>query len=597
MKIGIKKKIFIFTSSLFIIVLVILLLIQSFVIGDFFQRRQLNAIENAVNDLVSQTFESDEADREIYRLASEFSLRHNTPFVIIDPEKSFFEQLHSPSNTLLVQTDEGQVFNLVIDGFNPDELNRFDDGKWIEFSGFRMDEQNLRAFFIETEGAALDLENTYRNSDMPIEEFEEMMSEFADRDVISGHGEIIFNNTRNLDTQASQKLIGYHSDQIEAFLMEYGLESFFDSDELRIYDFEDEWASTHNRLIVRPIFFPDGKDYLLIAIISMSNTESIVSIFQEFYWVNFAIAIVICFIATFFYANRFSKPIQDMESIAKDMVNMDFSRQIKIDSKDEIGSLANSLNMLSKALEDKILALENANTKLTDEIEFKTQQEEIRKTFVANVSHELKTPITIMKGILEGIKEGLYDDPTHLQSALDEANRMERLVFDMLEISKYEAKGIELTPSIFCLDESVNRIYRRFKNIATRKGVNLTFHLDEGFVNADQEKLELVLENLISNAIRYCNNYGNITIQTNSKSDSIYFAITNDGPEIQEEAMESIWKPFYRVETSRNRAKGGTGLGLVIVKTILEAHNAGFGVMNTPEGVCFWFEISRVIEL
>ena len=596
MKIGIKKKIFIFTSSLFIVVLFILMLIQSFVIGDFFQSRQQNVIENAVNSLVEQTFQSPEADKEIYRLAAEFSMMHNAPFIIIDPEKSFFEQLHAPSNTLLVKTDEGQVYNLVVDGFNQEELKEFNDGQWIEFSGFVMDEQNLRAFFIETEGMALDLENTFRNSDMPIEDFEQMMSEFADREVISKHGEILFNNARNIDTQGGQKLIGYHSEHIEAFLMEYGLESFFESDELRIYDFEDEWASTRNRLIVRPVFFPGGKDYLLIAIVSMSNTESIVSIIQEFYWVNFAIAIVISFIATFFYAGRFSKPIQDMESIAKDMANMNFKRQIQIQSNDEIGSLANSLNLLSKTLEEKILALENANEKLTDEIEFKTQQEEIRKTFVANVSHELKTPITIMKGILEGIKEGLYDNPDHLESALDESNRMERLVFDMLEISKYEAKGIELNPSIFSLDESVNRIYRRFKNMADRKNVQLTFHLDEGFVNADQEKLEQVLENLISNAIRYCNNNGHITIQTQSKEDSVYFSITNDGPEIPEDTMDSIWEPFYRIETSRNRAKGGTGLGLVIVKTILEAHNAGYGVMNMPEGVCFWFELARVKE-
>ena len=212
------------------------------------------------------------------------------------------------------------------------------------------------------------------------------------------------------------------------------------------------------------------------------------------------------------------------------------------------------------------------------------------------MSHELKTPITIMKGILEGIKDGLYDDSTHLLSALDETNRMERLVFDMLEISKYEAKGIELNQSIFSLDESVNRVYRRFKNMAVQKGLTVDIRQDEGFIDADQEKIEQVLENLISNAIRYCSQNGNMVIHTQSKSDTIYFSIINDGPPIPEDSMASIWKPFYRVETSRNRAKGGTGLGLVIVKTILEAHNARFGASNTSEGVCFWFGISRMTE-
>lgn len=596
MRIGIKNKIFLFTTSLFVVVLLLLLLIQTFVIGDFFERRQQQVIEESVGALVHQTFESPEPEREIYRLAAEYSMIHNTPFVVIDPEKGIFEQLHAPSSTLLVQTDDGQFFSLVVEEFDHEALSRFEDGQWIEFSGFKMDEQNLRAFFIETEGLHLDLETSYRESDRPLEDFERIMSEFADREVINNRGEIIFNNARNMETQESQKLIGYHGDQIANFLLEHGIEAFFDNDELRIFDFEDPWSSTRNRIVARPVFFQEGRDFLLIAIVSTANTDSTVSIFQEFYWVNFVVAIIISFIATFLYAGRFSRPIQDMESIAKDMANLNFDRKIEVRSKDEIGSLGTSLNMLSSALEDKIDALEDANSKLTDEIEFKTQQEEIRKVFVANVSHELKTPITIMKGLIEGIREGMYKDPSHLESALDEVHRMERLVFDMLEISKYEAKGIELSKSVFSLDESVNRVLRRFSGWIERKSLTTSHSLNEGFINADQEKIEQVLENLISNAVRYCPVKGLIkaTIQVND--DTVLFSIINNGDPIPEDSMESIWKPFYRIEASRNRAKGGTGLGLVIVKSILEEHDAAFGVNNTDQGVMFWFELKRIKE-
>jgi len=596
MRIGIKNKIFIFTASLFVVVLLILFAIQTFVIGEFFERRQLQGIEEAVGEMVFHTFESDEPDRTIYRLAAEFSMMHNTPFVVINPEKSFFEQLTPPGNSLLVQTDDGQVYSLIVEGFDPDTLTRIDDGEWIEFSGFQVDEQNLRAFFIETEGMHLDIESTLRERGEPQEEIERLMSEFADRPVINQRGEVIFNNARNMDTQASHKLIGYHGDQIERFLFEHGIEAFFESDELRIFDFEDPWSSTHNRLVVRPVFFPDGKNYLLIAIVSSANTESTVSIFQELYWVNFVVALFLSFIATYLYAGRFSRPIQHMESIAKDMANMDFQQKIYIKSNDEIGSLANSLNMLSDALQDKIIALEGANSKLTDEIEFKIQQEEIRKTFVANVSHELKTPITIMKGLIEGIKEGLYNDPTHLESALDETHRMEHLVFDMLEISKYEAKGVELNKTIFSVDESVNRIYRRFKSWIDRKNLHVSLELDEGFVNADQDKIEQVLENLISNAVRYCRDGGYIHMKTKATPDSLLCSIINDGEPIPEDSIEAIWKPFYRIETSRNRAKGGTGLGLVIVKSILEEHGAKYGAQNTDQGVRFYFELDRILE-
>ncbi len=594
MRIGIKNKIFLFTTSLFVVVLALLLIIQTFVIGDFFESRRMQAIEDAVGDLVARSFESPEPERELYRLAAEFSMIHNTPFVVIDPEKSFFEQLNASGNTLLVQTDDGQVYSLVVEGFDPDALTRFNDGQWIEFSGFKMDAQMLRAFFIETEGMILDLESTYRESDMPMEEFEQLMAELSNHEVISQHGEIIFNNARNMEAQASQKLIGYHGEQIERFLIENGMDAFFEDDSLRTFDFEDPWTATENRLVARPVFFPGGRNFLLITVVSAANTESTVSIFREFYWINFVVAIFISFIATFIFAGRFSRPIRKMESIAKDMANMNFSRKVEVTTKDEMGSLAHSLNILSESLEDKINALENANASLTDEIEFKTQQEEIRKAFVANVSHELKTPITIMKGLVEGIREGLYNDPEHLESVLDETQRMERLVYDMLEISKYEAKGIALNLGVFSLNESVSRVYRRLKTYAEQKGLSVDLDLDECFINADQDKIEQVLENLVSNAIRYCHSKGHINICVSTLKNKALFKIENSGDPIPEDALEDIWKPFYRIETSRNRKKGGTGLGLVIVKSILEAHHAKFSAENTPQGVQFWFELEAV---
>ncbi len=230
------------------------------------------------------------------------------------------------------------------------------------------------------------------------------------------------------------------------------------------------------------------KQFLLISIISTANTESTVSIIQEFYWVNFVVALLISFLATYIFAGRFSKPIINMESIAKQMAQMNFEQKIAIQSKDEIGSLAESLNRLSETLQSHIHALESSNSKLTDEIEFKTEQEEIRKAFVANISHELKTPLTIMKGLIEGIQDGVYNDPSHLSSALDEINRMEHMVYDMLEISKYEAKGINLDYSVFSLEESVRRILNRLKPLSTKKGIHIDLQIEDVFVKADQIK-------------------------------------------------------------------------------------------------------------
>lgn len=594
MKIGLKSKIFLFTAGLFSVVLILLLGIQTFVLGTYFENRQLKLIETTIEEMVFRTIESPEPDKEIYRLASENSLMHNVPFVVIDPEKKFFQQLNTPPNNMLVQTESGEVYSLIVDGFEQDIIRQFEVGNWIEFSGFQVDEQNLRAFFIETENAHADLESTFRNNQVPQNEIEDMMNEFSDNPVISQHGEIIFNNAKNIDAQGSNKLVGYHGEQIERFLMEHGIEAFFESDMIRVFDFEDSWTSTHNRLVVRPVFLLNDKQFLLISIISTVNTESTVSIIQEFYWVNFVVALLISFLATYIFAGRFSKPIINMESIAKQMAEMNFEQKVAIQSKDEIGSLAESLNRLSETLQSHIHALETSNSKLTDEIEFKTEQEEIRKAFVANVSHELKTPLTIMKGLIEGIKDGVYNDPSHLTSTLDEINRMEHMVYDMLEISKYEAKGIDLDIGVFSLEESVRRILNRLKPLSTKKGIHMDLQMDDGFVKADQIKIEQVLENLLTNAFRYAHEDGHVQVRFSNELNRTKCTITNDGSPIPEDALESIWQPFYRVESSRNRKKGGTGLGLVIVKSILDKHNAHYGAYNIDHGVAFYFELETV---
>ncbi len=146
MKIGLKSKIFLFTAGLFSVVLILLLGIQTFVLGTYFENRQLKMIESSIENIVFETNESQEPEKEIYRLTSEYSLMHNVPFVVINPEKNFFQQLNAPANNILIQTESGEVYSLIVEGFEPDIIRQFEVGNWIEFSGFQMDEQSLRGF-------------------------------------------------------------------------------------------------------------------------------------------------------------------------------------------------------------------------------------------------------------------------------------------------------------------------------------------------------------------------------------------------------------------------------------------------------------------
>ncbi len=227
MKIGLKSKIFLFTAGLFSVVLILLLGIQTFVLGTYFENRQLKMIESSIENIVFETNESQEPEKEIYRLTSEYSLMHNVPFVVINPEKNFFQQLNAPANNILIQTESGEVYSLIVEGFEPDIIRQFEVGNWIEFSGFQMDEQSLRGFFIETENVHADLESTFRNIQMPEDEIEHIMGEFSGNPVVSQRGEILFNNAQNIDAQGSNKLVGYHGEQIERFFNGTRSGSFF----------------------------------------------------------------------------------------------------------------------------------------------------------------------------------------------------------------------------------------------------------------------------------------------------------------------------------------------------------------------------------
>lgn len=306
---------------------------------------------------------------------------------------------------------------------------------------------------------------------------------------------------------------------------------------------------------------------------------------------------IICLGASIFwvivFTKQFSKPISDMNVISRKMANLDFSEKLTPTSEDEIGQLAVSINELSEKLDETLLDLRKSNAQLRDEIELERRIDAMRKDFVANVSHELKTPISIIQGYAEGLKLGVCDNPeSYCDTILEESIRMNRLVLDLLELSRYESGQISIDRCSFNVASLVLSLCRKLSVRSEEAGAEIvTDRCEDVFVFADPVHIEQVISNYLSNAISHVNRGGKITVEVTTENGLAVVRVENTGHHIAEEEMPMLWQSFYRSDKSHKRDSSRFGLGLSIVKSILELHGRECGVYNTEDGVCFWFNL------
>lgn len=244
--------------------------------------------------------------------------------------------------------------------------------------------------------------------------------------------------------------------------------------------------------------------------------------------------------------------------------------------------------------------LELENEKLQHDLEEKERQNKIQREFVANVSHELKTPITVIKGYAEGLAEGMCrDDESRSYYAgviVDETERMHQIVNQLLMLSKIESGQDELEKNDFNICEMIRDIASEMKLLAEKKNVTLNMICpDELIVNADEFKIESVITNYLSNAIHHVNEAGKIEIKAEAGDKDVRVSVFNTGTPIPEEELEHIWEKFYKVDKAHSRAYGGSGIGLSIVKAVMDAHDMPYGVLNHTDGVEFWIKLERQI--
>ncbi len=359
---------------------------------------------------------------------------------------------------------------------------------------------------------------------------------------------------------------------------------------------EREWTEmitgVRSFIAIQPVMREGKVGELLFAITSLQQISEAYDALRLFYLYIGVGGIVLILLLSLIFSKFVTKPLLALNKIALRMAKLDFSAKSPIRSNDEFGSLSHSLNSLSETLDHTLKELHQANEQLRADMEHKQRMEQRQKEFVSNASHELKTPLSIVKGFAEGLRDGISESKRerYLEVILDETGKMEDLVKDMLELTKLESKTIKLKKSRFMVSELIEDIVDKLSHHLNEKGLKVV-HMAAGEhpVYADQAKIEQVLFNILINAIRHAVTGSEITVRIESDGERVRVAIDNEGENIPEDQLDDIWERFYRAERSRNRKTGGTGLGLAIVKHILELHESRYGVMNTEKGVSFYF--------
>lgn len=310
------------------------------------------------------------------------------------------------------------------------------------------------------------------------------------------------------------------------------------------------------------------------------------------------IALFAIMLSTFAYLRKFTKPLIKMNKVTKRIANLDFSEQCPPSNVLEISQLADSINEMSDSLENALIDIQQKNDKLQKDIENERTIDQLREVFISGISHELKTPIAIIQGYAEGLEYYLENDPEmakkYCNTIIEETGRMNDLTMKLLDITKYESGAYQLMYGDFSLRELIGDWFERNSKRLADKGVVTDNEIDESFIaHGDSFILSTVVNNYLSNAASHVSGEMKISAYADDLGDRYRVYIFNTGSNIAEKDIDKIWNSFYRADKSLSRSQGRFGLGLAIVAAIQKLHGHAYGVENMPDGVRFWFDVSK----
>lgn len=441
--------------------------------------------------------------------------------------------------------------------------------------------------------------NTSYNNELPYEKIEENLRVLS----INNNLDILIKTDENILMLATDNYKTDYADEIEFFsnIKQKGeiLRKLYQEKMIDINIVKEK--DTKINYIIVSAYLDNG--YKLYMRTPTADLQESARISNNVLIVIGSAVIIISGIIASFISRKFAAPILELNSIAQRMSNLDFSQKYQVnDTDDEMNNLGKSINIMSEKLEKTIKQLTVNNSELEKDIERKSKIDEMRKQFISDVSHELKTPIALIQGYAEGLVENVnVDDESrefYANVILDEANKMDRLVKQLLELMKLEYGKRDFNNESFDIVALINEVIKKCNVMVVENNIKIYFNCKNVIMAyADIFYVEQILMNYITNAIRYSKEVNGerkieINIYLDAEKNKIRVSIFNSGDNIEEKELQRIWGRFYKVDSSRNREKGGTGIGLAFVKAIMNNYQNEYGAVNKENGVEFFFELN-----
>lgn len=338
--------------------------------------------------------------------------------------------------------------------------------------------------------------------------------------------------------------------------------------------------------------------YSIICKIPISSIRSSVDIASSFLFIIFIPIIIISIFMAIILANKFTTPIIKLTKVSNKISNLDFSEKLDIKTNDEIEILGNSINRLSSKIEMNMHDLKSKNIELEILINNKIKQESLRKEFVSSVSHELKTPITVINGYAHGLKSNILeseeDKNYYIDVICEESEKMGLMVNELLDLYKLESNVFKVVKDKVNIEQLIKNVVKKHEIILKEKDINIYMDIQKVYILADKIRIEQVLNNLLDNAINHIENEKIIKIYTKVIDENVYIRIYNSGSIIKEEDIKKIWHSFVRVDKVRTSSCNRIGLGLSIVREIINLHDGEYGVENKEGGVEFYIKLKKI---
>lgn len=360
----------------------------------------------------------------------------------------------------------------------------------------------------------------------------------------------------------------------------------------RIYD----WRSETNYIECFGVFSDDDTFFLMS--MPLSNIDEGVRVANRFMFLTGICILFLGAIVVYLCTDRLVRPLNKLAKLSDRMSSLNFDERYEGCDNNEIGVLGQSMNKMSDALAASISDLKEANKKLQDDIQEKIKIDEARKEFIANVSHELKTPIALIEGYAEGLTEGIAEDKEsrdyYCGVIIDETVKMNKMVRQLTSLISYEFGSNTIDEAEFNICDLIRSVTSSLKLKLEDKNANVHVMLPQCvMVSGDEFKIEEVYTNYLNNAMNHLDGERNIIIRLDDESEKTTIYVYNDGAAIPEDSIPHLWEKFYKVDKARTRAYGGSGIGLSIVKAIMEAHKGSYGVKNVDQGVEFYFSLKK----